>query len=174
MGTRGKRYGSVARRHRVGPSVLAAREPKLLRASTRLAAARTRLWPVAAPGPAFSEALAAPVAAGAWEVTGNYSEFLPKPSPAPVSAPAPRQSAAALPAQRVKVARTPTPARPAPASAPAPAPAITAESLGLGPASFEWLFGDPEKALAHPDVTADPFASLPPVSPAEQSARRLA
>jgi hypothetical protein len=173
-----ERYGSVTRRHRVGPRVLAAREPKLLRASTRLAAARTRLWPAPAP----VETLASPAPSGAWEVSGNYSDFLPKPSTEPASQPSsavrrvPQRSVAAAPAQRVKVARAPAPATPAPAAAPppAPAPAITAESLGLGPASFEWLFGDPDKALAHPDVTADPFASLPALSPAEQSARRLA
>src|SRR6516225_8160630 len=119
MGTRGERYGSVARRHRVGPRVLAAREPKLLRASTRLAAARTRLWPVPpAPAVAFAEALDAPVPSVAWEVSRNNSDLLPKPSPAPSAQPslaaraASQPNVAASPAQRVKVARAPAPATP--------------------------------------------------------------
>src|SRR5581483_10589525 len=59
--------------------------------------------------------------------------------------------------------------------APTPAPpTVTPESLGIGPASFEWLFGDPEKALTHPDVTAGPTASLPALSPEERAARRVA
>jgi hypothetical protein len=149
--SRGERRSAVARRHRLGPRVLAAREPKLLRVSTRLAAARMRV-PVAAVAPR--------------EVTGNYSRFLPERA-APMIVPRAPEPAVAPPP--VQVAPSPEPVATSPS-----APAVTPESLGIGPASFEWLFGDPEKALAHPDVTPGPIASLPQLSPAERSARRLA
>ena len=127
---RGARRGAAARRYGLGSRVLAAREPKLLRAATRLASARTRVS--RAPSPDF----------------GDGAAYMAAPSPMFDVSPAGEPTAEA-------------------------APAVTAESLGLGPASFEWLFGDPAKALSHPDVTAGPVVSLPSLSPAERSARRV-
>jgi hypothetical protein len=150
---RAERRSAPARVQRLASRVLAAREPKRLRAATRLAAARTRMsW---APADAPPTPL---VPRGAWEEGRNYSDLLPEPpGRRPVS-----------PALHRAVA-------PAPETGGAPAPAaITPESLGLGPASFEWLFGDPDKALAHPDVTSGPLASLPALSPEQRVARRLA
>jgi hypothetical protein len=192
---RAERRSAPARTQRLASRVVAAREPKLLRAATRLAAARTRMsW-----------------AAASWEVTRNYSELPPegqttgpaRPAPAMQRAVAPRVASAALgapassalqrapaPATRRVVARAPAPPRDAagtagtaggsalPASAPAltpeSLPALTPESLGLGPASFEWLFGDPDKALSHPDVTSGPLVSLPSMSSQQRTARRVA
>ena len=182
------RGAAPAGRYGLGSRVLGAREPKLLRASTRLSAARTRVAPAPAavlsraaaptatmPGaPALRPATApsplsalaptsspASVSPGVWEESGNYSDLLPARSAEHVAPPPPT------------LARAPT--TPAPAGAPASGPPpITPESLGIGPASFEWLFGDPDKALAHPDVTASPVASLPPMSPEQRSAHRLA
>jgi hypothetical protein len=175
MARRAERGTDPTARYGLGSRVLAAREPKLLLASTRLAAARTRVAPapaVALDEPALGAAVPqtlwraaapargtapAPVSAptprspGGWEERGNSSPFLPK-----------------RPAARMEVARA---AEPTPAAGP---PEITPESLGIGPASFEWLFGDPDKALAHPDVTAGPVVSLPPLSPQQRSARRVA
>ena len=135
----------------------------------------------ASPSTPVSPSTPAPAAEGIREETGNYSEFLPRrsaESPAP-----PRPTLARAPAS----ARSPAPpqsgprplSRSADSSPPTPAPAsgpqvITPESLGIGPASFEWLFGDPDKALAHPDVTAGPVVSLPPLTPQQRSARRVA
>ena len=72
LAARGERGGAVARRNRVGPRVLAAREPKLLRASTRLSAARTRATPAQ---PVIVELperrQAAPVQPGAAAVAGR-------------------------------------------------------------------------------------------------------
>ena len=131
LAARPERRAPAAGRYRVGSRVRAAREPKLLRASTRLAATRTSI--LRSPGP-------------------NFGAGVPyKPTPTP------------------KFDALPTaPPRPEAASA------ITPESLGLGPASFEWLFGDPGKALAHPDVTPGPVVALPVLSPAERTARRVA
>ena len=139
VAARGERYGSVARRHRAGARVLAAREPKLLRAATRLAVARTRVAWAPAVVAEFAEPSVAPTPPVAWEVTGNYSEFLPTAPPAPVRQPSPasvrqpapsrvrqpspapvRQPSAAGPvAARLKVARA---ARATAAPAPAPRP----------------------------------------------------
>ncbi len=116
-----QRRAAPASRYGLGDRVLAAREPKLPRASTRLAAARVGAR--SAPPPDFGAAV----------------PYMPS------------ETTDVLPA----------------------APAITPERLGLGPASFEWLFGDPDKALSHPDVAAGPHVSLPPMSPEERSAQRL-
>jgi len=122
---RAERRASPASRYGLGKRVLAAREPKLLRASTRLAAAR-----------------------------------LGRPS-------APRQDSGA--GDTYLVAGTPkSNAEPA-----GPRTTVTPEALGLGPAGFEWLFGDPDKALSHPDVTAGPAASLPALSPEQRRVQRL-
>ena len=170
---RAGRRVAPTRRYGLGSRVLAAREPKVLRAATRLAAARTRMaWsptPVTAaplppaspsgplaPSPQAPSPPAAPVPLGALEITPKYSESSPtRDLPTPVS-------------PRLGVARAPRSAGSAPPAA------FTPESLGLGPASFEWLFGDRDKALAHPDVTPGPVTTLPPMSPQERSARRVA
>ena len=187
MADRAERRSAPARTQRLASRVLAAREPKLLRAATRLAAARTRMsW-----------------AAASWAVTRNYSELPPegqttgpaRPAPAMQRAVAPRVASGALrapassalqgapaPATRRVVARAPAPPHDAAGTAgtagrsatPATVPALTPESLGLGPASFEWLFGDPETALSHPDVTSGPLVSPPPMSSEQRTARRVA
>src|SRR5438270_9458575 len=137
MAARAERRAAPAGRYGLGARVLSAREPKLLRAATRLATARTTLS--RSPAPNF----------------GAPPPYLSGPSPKYETPPAPPAPSATSPA-------------------PTPAPAITPESLGIGPASFEWLFGDPAKALAHPDVTAGPASSLPPLSPAQRTERRVA
>ena len=137
MAARAERRAAPAGRYGLGARVLSAREPKLLRAATRLATARTTLS--RSPPPNF----------------GAPPPYLSGPSPKYETPPAPPAPSATSPA-------------------PTPAPAITPESLGIGPASFEWLFGDPAKALAHPDVTAGPASSLPPLSPAQRTERRVA
>ena len=135
----------------------------------------------ASPSTPVSPSTPAPAAEGIREETGNYSEFLPRrsaespASPRPTLARAPASAPSPAPPQS-----GPRPlSRSADSSPPTPAPAsgpqvITPESLGIGPASFEWLFGDPDKALAHPDVTAGPVVSLPPLTPQQRSARRVA
>jgi hypothetical protein len=121
---------------------------------------------------------ASPASPGISEETGNYSEYLPtRSTESPAS---PRLMLARAPAPGPSQAPPQSAPRPLSRSAEsAPAPAagprvITPESLGIGPASFEWLFGDPDKALAHPDVTAGPVVSLPPLTPQQRSARRVA
>ena len=179
MARRAERRTAPASRYGLGWRVVVAREPKLLRASTRLAAARTRVsWAPAvvnAPAPTAAAAPAvvngpAPTAAAAPAVSLGAAPPPPlgAASPPPfAAAPAPRPAGAAgAPLRAGGTAlphRTaPVPRRRSPVPKPAgPPPAITPESLGIGPASFEWLFGDPDKALAHPDVTAGPVVSLP-------------
>lgn len=191
----------------LGARVLAAREPKLMRAATRLAAARTGRRSVAARDARMPSPAPAPV----WEMpaisSGTPLGAPPAPlrePPAPLGAPGVAEAAPSAPASREpELARSaparqtaPEMARPAPSptrravvsrakaptpSAEAPGPAEpaavappTPESLGLSPAGFEWVFGDPEKALAHPDVTPGPAVSLPPHPERERIARLAA
>src|SRR6185312_9104194 len=98
-----------ARRGRLAQSVVEARRPKLLAASTRLAPGQRTL--AAAP-----ESWSAP--AQSW--------------PAPQSRPA---------------------------ASPAPRPALQ-EMYGMSDAAYEWVFGNPQQALARSDVVAGGMPNL--------------
>lgn len=139
----------IVRSHRsrareLGSGVIAARQPKSVTRSTRLAAARASAWPssMAALGRARRmEPTAAAAREGqpGWQTDAGAprGEPIPPPASAPLTAPPPADAS------------------------PAMAPAAIWEQFGLTEAEYEWVFGDPRKALSHPDVVRGPSAPRP-------------